>query len=75
MTDLVKTVQRVDRRNNLVLELTPEGLVVRELGRRLKYGPLSYKRLWQLGAQMKADELRREKALTRAARKAARRGA
>lgn len=67
MTNLTRPVRRVVRsgyiagRDLLVIELRPEGLMVREKGRRLWYGPLSYGALLLQGARQYVDEQKRAK--------------
>jgi hypothetical protein len=62
MTTLTKPVSRLDARNDLIITLAPEGIYVREKGRRTTYGPLAYGALKLRCAMVNAEA-------TRAARK------
>ncbi len=53
----------------LVVSFTPAGITTREKGKRTTYGPIPFGKIHILGAQMMADEAKRE----RAARKKLRR--
>ena len=65
MTKLTKPVRRQIEQADVVVTLAPEGIYVRQRGKRTTYGPLAYGRLYtQLGRE-RADEILR-------ARKAAR---
>jgi hypothetical protein len=68
-------VRRRDARTGLVVELSSAGLSIRESGRRITYGPISYGRIFQLGAQMYADAVLREKARLKKERQVARKAA
>lgn len=68
-------VRRRDARTGIVVELSSAGISVREHGRRIVYGPISYGRILQMGAQMAADALLREKARAKKERQIARQAA
>lgn len=68
MTRLTKPVTRLDERDNLIITLAPEGVYVREKGRRTKYGPLAYGALKLRCAQVNADALRKERKQRRVSR-------
>lgn len=68
-------VRRRDARTGIVIELSSAGVSVREHGRRLTYGPISYGRILQLGAQQYADAILREKARAKKERQLARKAA
>ena len=64
MTKLTKTVRRevqLALTEPGVIELTREGIYIREKGRRTKYGPITYSHVFMLGARMKAEENIRER--------------
>jgi hypothetical protein len=67
----VRRVVRTRRHGELVVTLTAEGVMVRELGRRTTYGPLDYGLLLLQGARQFVAE---QKAAKAAARKAAKVG-
>lgn len=57
------------KRRDLVVQLTAEGMMIREKGRRTWYGPLEYDWLLQKGAEALANQVRREKLAARKARR------
>ncbi len=64
MTKLTKTVRRevqLALTEPGVIELTHEGIYIREKGRRTKYGPITYSHVFMLGARMKAEEAMKER--------------
>lgn len=67
-TRLTKPVTRLDERENLVITLAPEGVYVREKGRRTTYGPLSYGALKLRCAQVNADAIRQQRKRRRVTR-------
>lgn len=67
-TKLTKPVTRWDERDDLVITLAPEGVYVREKGRRTRYGPLSYGALKLRCAQVNADAIRKERKARRVSR-------
>ena len=72
-TRLTKPVKRVvpsRTHGALVLTLTVEGVMVREQGRRLTYGPIPYGKLLQDGARMYIEAEKRRKAELKKARRA-----
>lgn len=69
MTDLNRPVARRVRRDEVVVTLAPEGVYIRECGRRKLYGPISYRRLLVLGARDIADATIRARKEARAARR------
>lgn len=76
MTHLTKSVRREAHTSYgpIIITLAPEGIYTREKGRRTTYGPIALGKIHTLGAQMKADEIRRARAAARKARKALRTG-
>lgn len=54
----------------LVVTMTDAGLLLREKGRRTTYGPLDWSWLYLQGAKLLADQVRRERAAKRKARRA-----
>ena len=54
-TKLSKTLSRVTE-SGLVVSLTPEGLTMRQKGKRTTYGPLSYEWLHLQGAKLTATQ-------------------
>jgi hypothetical protein len=68
----LRRVVRTRRHGELVLTLTAEGLLVRELGRRTTYGPLDYGALLLQGARQYVADQKAAKAAARKAAKAAR---
>lgn len=52
-----------------VIELTREGIYIREKGRRTKYGPITYSHVFMIGARMKAEENMKARKLRRASRR------
>lgn len=72
MTELTKVVRRATpasvRNRPIVIELHPWGVRVKEKGRRFGYD-ISYQQLYTVGAKLKADEVRREKAAAKAAKR------
>ena len=53
----------------LIVELRPEGVFVREKGRRIWYGPISYGKLLLDGARMYVEAKKREKTQARKLRR------
>ena len=73
----LKTVKReveTASGTTLVVSFTPAGVTTREKGRRTVYGPIPYGKLHLLGAQMKADEAKRERAAKKKLRRELRGG-
>ena len=60
------------RSGTVVVRLSPEGLYVREAGRRTWYGPIPYGALLLQGARAFVAERKREQQLRRKARREAR---
>ena len=60
-TALTKAVSRLIERDNLVVTLAPEGVYVREKGKRTLYGPLAYGRLLLKAAEVNAEAIRSER--------------
>lgn len=58
-TKLTKPVHRLDERDNLIVTLAPDGVYVREKGKRTRFGPLSYKALYLRCAQVNAEAIRK----------------
>jgi hypothetical protein len=67
-TKLTKPVSRLDERDNLIITLAPEGVYVREKGRRTSYGPLSYGALKLRCAMVNAEATRKERKTRRVSR-------
>jgi hypothetical protein len=67
-TKLTKPVSRLDERDNLIITLAPEGVYVREKGRRTVYGPLSYGALKLRCAMVNAEATRKERKTRRVSR-------
>jgi hypothetical protein len=57
---------------DLIITLTPEGITVREKGRRTTYGPISYGKLLLDGARLYVEAEKRRKAELRKARRLSR---
>jgi hypothetical protein len=55
ITTLTRSVRRRDPRTGIVVRLAPEGLFVREPGRRTEYGPISFGSLLLQGARAKVE--------------------
>jgi hypothetical protein len=71
-TRLTKPVARevMTRRDGpLIVTLTPEGVVLREKGRRLSYPPIAYGKLLIDGARLHVQEQKTQKAEARAMRR------
>ena len=71
-TRLTKPVRReVDTRRDgpLIITLTPEGVVIREKGRRLSYPPSADGKLLMDGARLHVQEQKQKKADARAMRR------
>lgn len=60
-TTLTKAVARLIERDGLVVTLAPEGVYVREKGKRTQYGPLAYGRLLVKAAEVNAEAIRSER--------------
>ena len=58
-TDVTRAVQTGG--TEMVVTLTPAGLLIREKGKRTTYGPISYGALLSLGAKQFAEAERRAK--------------
>ncbi len=74
-TKLTRNVTRIvptRRDGDLVITLTSEGLMVREKGRRISYGPIAYGKLLLDGARMHIEAIKRAKAEARKAKRSAR---
>lgn len=74
-TKLTRPVARVvstRRSGDLVITLTPEGVTLREKGRRTTYGPLDPGALFVMAVRQYVDAEKRRKAEARKARRAAR---
>ena len=74
MTSLTKKVRREAQGGSygpIIVTLAPEGIYTREKGRRTQYGPITFSRIHTLGADMRALEIKREKAKARKERRAA----
>jgi hypothetical protein len=54
-TKLLKPVVREEPRNGYIVILAPEGLYLREKGRRTMYGPLAYARLYLQAVRAEID--------------------
>lgn len=75
MTALTRPVRRsvtAPRSGNLVVEITAEGLRLREKGRRTWFGPAPWGALYVALARMEADARRAAKAAEKAAKAASR---
>lgn len=59
------TVRRRDPRTGHVITLAAEGIYIRERGKRITYGPISYGYLLLHGARQYVLEQKREKAEAR----------
>lgn len=74
MTELTRVVRRETpafvRNRALVIELHPWGVRVKEKGRRSGYD-VPYRAIFEQGAKLKANDIRRAKAEERAAKKKA----
>lgn len=69
MTTLTKSVRRSLEASDLVVEMAPVGIRMREKGRRTWFGPIPWARLYLILAQAEADARRRARPLpARAAR-------
>lgn len=68
MTRLAKEVRREIESSGqaLIVSLTPEGLMLREKGRRKSFGPLPYGWLYLQAAKLEADSLRAQRRHRRA---------
>lgn len=70
-TRLAKKVSRVVETRldgPLVVTLAPEGVYVRQKGRRTVYGPIGYGKLYLDGARLYVAEVKRQKAEKRKVR-------
>lgn len=76
-TALTRPISRLvhsRREGLLVVRLAPEGLYIREKGRRTTYGPITYGMLFVQGAHLYAIEQKRQKAEARKQRREQRHG-
>lgn len=67
-TKLTKPVSRLDERDNLIITLAPEGVYVREKGKRTSYGPLAYGALKLRCAMVNAEATRQSRRTRRVSR-------
>jgi hypothetical protein len=58
-TPLTKAVSRLELRNNLIVTLAPDGVYVRQKGKRTSFGPLSYGALELHCARVNAEANRK----------------
>ena len=68
-TKLTTPVVREDTRDHYIITVAPEGLYLREKGRRTTYGPLTYGRLYLQAVRAEIERRKVEKKRQRRARK------
>ena len=74
MTSLTKKVRREAQGSSygpIIVTLAPEGIYTREKGRRTQYGPITFSHIHTMGAQLRANEIKKERAKARKERRAA----